>query len=459
MSYYSRYIMRIPTPETALQRDVYSVSRLNREACELLEGTFPLIWVEGEISNLARPSSGHLYFALKDAAAQVRCALFRNRIRLPFTPENGMQVLARVSVSLYEQRGEYQLIVEHLEPAGDGALLRAFEQLKQRLAAAGLFDPAHKQALPALPQRIGIITSPTGAAVRDILTTLRRRFPALPVLIYPVPVQGAGAAEKIAAAIRLADQRRDCDVLIVARGGGSLEDLWAFNEEVVAHAIHACGIPVVTGIGHEIDFTIADLVADQRAPTPTAAAELVSPEAGVWRQTLARLQTRLTFLLRTQLSQSHQSLRFLQQRLQHPGQRLRERAQQLDGLEQRLHRARSALLQQHRRRISELQLRLQQQTPRYRVQRLRGLHDTLTLRLGSAMRHQLGQQRARLTTLTRAMEGISPLATLARGYAIVQRLPQHALVRSAHEVSPGERIEARLGTGRLLCNVEKILDE
>ncbi len=451
--------MSIPTPETALQRDVYSVSRLNMEARELLEGTFPLIWVEGEISNLARPSSGHLYFALKDAAAQVRCALFRNRVRLPFTPENGMQVLARVSVSLYEQRGEYQLIVEHLEQAGDGVLLRAFEQLKQRLAAAGLFDPAHKQPLPTLPRRIGVVTSPTGAALRDILTTLRRRFPALPVLIYPVPVQGAGAAEKIAAALRLADQRRECDVLLVARGGGSLEDLWAFNEEVVARAIHACGIPVVTGIGHEIDFTIADLVADQRAPTPTAAAELVSPDAGTWRQTLAQLQTRLTFLLRTQINQSQQSLRFLQQRLQHPGQRLRERAQQLDDLEQRLHRARTARQHHHMHRIAELHLRLQRQTPLYRLQRLRGLHDTLTLRLGAALRQRLGQHRARLATLTRALEGVSPLATLARGYAIVQRLPQHALVRSAQDVSPGERIEARLGTGRVICNVEQTFDE
>ena len=447
------------SPETALRRDVFSVSRLNREARELLEGTFPLIWLEGEISNLARPSSGHLYFALKDAAAQVRCALFRNRMRLPFTPENGMQVLARVNVSLYEQRGEFQLIVEHLEQAGDGALLRGFEQLKQRLAAAGLFDAARKKPLPALPQRIGVITSPTGAALRDILTTLRRRFPALPVLIYPVPVQGAGAADKIAAAIRLADQRRECDVLIIARGGGSLEDLWAFNEEVVARAIHDCGLPVVTGIGHEIDFTIADLVADQRAPTPTAAAELVSPDASAWRLTLTRLHTRLTYLLRTQLDQAQHTLHFLQRRLQHPGQRLREHAQQIDDLEQRLQRARVALHHQHMRGITALRLRLQQQTPLYRLQRLHSRHATLSLRLGAALRQRLGQHHTRLGTLTRALEAVSPLATLARGYAIVQRLPQHALVRTAHDVSPGERIEARLGTGRLICRVEQSLDE
>lgn len=458
MSYDSRYMSTL-APETAPLRDVYSISRLNLEARELLEGAFPLIWVEGEISNLARPSSGHLYFALKDAAAQVRCALFRNRMRLPFTPENGMQVLARVSVSLYEQRGEFQLIVEHLEPAGDGALLRAFEQLKQRLAAAGLFDAAHKKPLPALPQRIGVVTSPTGAALRDILTTLRRRFPALPVLIYPVPVQGTGAAEKIAAAIRLADQRRECDVLIVARGGGSLEDLWAFNEEVVARAIYACGIPVVTGIGHEIDFTIADLVADQRAPTPTAAAELVSPDAAAWRQTLARMQARLTFLMRTQLDQTRQSLRFLQRRLQHPGQRLRERAQRLDELEQRLQRAWRATQHVRLSRAAELHARLQQQTPLYRLQQLRARRETLALRLEGALRQRLEKYRTGLASLTRALEAVSPLATLARGYAIVQRLPQGDVIRSAREVAPGDRVEARLGAGRLICSVEQAVHE
>lgn len=458
MSYDSWYMSTL-APETAPLRDVYSISRLNMEVRELLEGSFPLIWVEGEISNLARPTSGHLYFALKDAAAQVRCALFRNRMRLPFTPENGMQVLARVSVSLYEQRGEFQLIVEHLEPAGDGALLRAFEQLKQRLAAAGLFDAAHKKPLPSLPQRIGVVTSPTGAALRDILTTLRRRFPALPVLIYPVPVQGAGAAEKIAAAIRLADQRRECDVLIVARGGGSLEDLWAFNEEVVARAIYTCGIPVVTGIGHEIDFTIADLVADQRAPTPTAAAELVSPDAAAWRQTLARMQARLTFLMRTQLDQTRQSLRFLQRRLQHPGQRLRERAQRLDELEQRLQLAWRATQHVRLGRAAELYARLQQQTPLHRLQQLRSRRETLALRLEGALRQRLEKYRTGLVSLTRALEAVSPLATLARGYAIVQRLPQGGVIRSAHAVAPGDRVEARLGAGRLICSVEQAIND
>ena len=259
-----------PAPADDRLRDIYTISRLNREVKSVLEGSFPLLWVEGEISNFAQPASGHWYFSLKDEAAQVRCAMFRGRNRqVGFCPENGMQVLIRARIGLYEARGEFQIIAEHMEEAGDGALRRAFEALKQRLAAEGLFDSAHKRAIPERPRCVGVITSPTGAAVHDILTTLRRRFPALPVVIYPVPVQGEGVAAQIADMLALAGRRADCDVLILARGGGSLEDLWAFNEEVVARAIHACPLPVVSGIGHEVDVTIADFVADQRAAAPS----------------------------------------------------------------------------------------------------------------------------------------------------------------------------------------------
>ncbi|MDE2196596.1 MAG: exodeoxyribonuclease VII large subunit, partial [Gammaproteobacteria bacterium] len=268
----------IPAPGTP-ERQVFSVSRLNHEARALLEGGFPLLWVEGELSNLSRPASGHLYFSLKDAAAQVRCALFRNRATLlRCKPAEGMQVLVRARVSLYEPRGDFQLIVEHMEDAGHGALQRAFEQLRQKLAGEGLFDPAHKKPLPAMPGIIGVVTSPSGAALRDILSVIRRRQPSARVILYPAPVQGEGAGAKLAAMIRTASARAECDVLIIARGGGSLEDLWAFNEEAVARAIHACALPIISGVGHEIDFTIADFVADARAPTPTAAAELVTPD-------------------------------------------------------------------------------------------------------------------------------------------------------------------------------------
>jgi len=260
-------------------RDVYTVSRLNQTARQLLEQGLPRIWLEGELSNLSRPSSGHLYFTLKDSRAQIRGAMFRNRNQLlRFRPQEGMQMLVRCRISLYEPRGDYQLIAESMEEAGDGALQRAFEELKRKLDLEGLLRAEHKQPLPLLPRRIGVVTSPSGAAIRDVLSVLKRRFPAIPVMVYPVPVQGKEAGREIAAMLHRAGERRECDVLILTRGGGSLEDLWAFNEEVVARAIHDCPVPVISAVGHEVDFTIADFVADQRAPTPSAAAELASPD-------------------------------------------------------------------------------------------------------------------------------------------------------------------------------------
>ena len=272
----------LESPQGTAGRDIFSVSRLNREVRRLLEQGFARIWLEGELSNIARPSSGHLYFTLKDAGAQIRGAMFRNRSQsLRFNPDAGLQVLVRARVSLYEPRGDYQLIVEHMEEAGDGALRREFEELKNRLAEEGLFAAEAKQALPVLPECVGVITSPSGAAIRDVLSVLRRRFPAIPVLIYPVAVQGKAAAAGIAESIRRAATRGDCDVLILTRGGGSLEDLWPFNEEVVARAIFDCRLPVVSAIGHEIDFTISDIVADQRAPNPSAPAELAIRRSNV----------------------------------------------------------------------------------------------------------------------------------------------------------------------------------
>ena len=443
--------------QTLPDREVYTISRLNQEVRALLEGHFPLLWIEGEISNLARPSSGHLYFALKDEQAQVRCALFRMRNRnLGFTPDNGMQVLVRARVSLYEGRGEFQLIVEEMEQAGDGALRRAFELLKQRLAALGLFDAAHKRPLPRLPRCIGVITSPTGAALRDILTTLRRRFPAIPVLIYPVTVQGVGAADKIARAIHLASERADCDVLILARGGGSLEDLWAFNEEVVAHAVYDCRIPLVAGIGHETDITIADFAADQRAATPTAAAEMASPDATEWIQQFVRYQRRLAARIQTQITYHRQALRGLAQRVQHPRQRLLKQAQRLDELEQRLHHARRMSYRHAVSRLAELKAHLQRHSPMQRLMQAYLACSHLSQRLRAAQSLLNERWRGQLASVTRALDAVSPLATLGRGYAIIKRLPDGRLVRTASDVAAGDCIEARLAQGSLLCSIDKI---
>jgi len=438
-------------------RDIYTVSRLNREVRTVLEGSFPLIWLEGEISNLARPGSGHWYFTLKDEAAQVRCAMFRNRNMLvKGIPENGMQVLVRARIGLYEARGEYQLVIEHLEEAGDGALRRAFEALKAKLDAAGLFDMAHKQAIPALPRCIGVITSPTGAAIHDILTTLKRRFPGIPVIVYPVPVQGAEAGAEIARMISLAGERAECDVLLLARGGGSLEDLWAFNEEVVARAIYACPIPIVAGIGHEVDITIADFVADQRAPTPTAAAELVSPDQQEWRQRVLQLQTRLQRTAVRGLEARQQQLRYVSSRLPHPARRLEERLQRLDELALRRNHAMQHLLRHRTAAIRMMQERLQQFSPRQRLAQYRLQNHNLAQRLQTGLRHRLQRQQQQLQHLAHALDTVSPLATLSRGYAIVTTAGNDKIVRRASEVNPGDAIHTRLAHGRLVSTVTKI---
>jgi exodeoxyribonuclease VII large subunit len=444
-----------------IRRDIYSVSRLNREVRVLLEQGFARVWLEGELSNIARPSSGHLYFTLKDARAQIRAAMFRNRSQsLRFTPEEGMQALVRARVSLYEPRGDYQLIVDHMEEAGDGALRRAFEELKQKLASESLFAPENKQPLPTLPQRIGVITSPSGAAIRDVLSVLRRRFPAIPVLVYPVPVQGKDAAAMIADTIHLASDRGDCDVLILTRGGGSLEDLWSFNEEVVARAVHACRIPLVCAVGHEIDYTIADFVADQRAPTPSAAAELVSPDQLEWLAQLNTLAGRLENRLRQRLHLGGQRAGWLEKRLQqlHPGQYLRQQSQRLDQLEQRSRFIVNRYISDLQSELNEVSGQLKRLSPVQAIARQRLHQDNLGLRLGSAMQRLLSDKQRRLGLSSRALDTISPLATLERGYAIVSRLPERHILRQASKVKPGDRIEARLSEGVLVCSVEQTQD-
>lgn len=443
-----------------LKRDVYTVSRLNQEVRDLLEGSLPLIWVQGELSNLSRPASGHVYFSLKDAHAQVRCALFRHRVVLSGVPPiaNGQQLLVRARISLYEPRGDFQLLIEYLEEAGTGVLRLAFEELRQRLAREGLFDMARKRPLPRFPRRIGVITSPTGAAVQDVLSVLRRRFPALPVLLYPVTVQGAGAGVQIARTIELASQRQECDVLLLVRGGGSLEDLWAFNEEGVARAIQACRIPLVSGVGHEIDVTIADFAADLRAPTPSAAAELVSPDRLAWLHKFTLLEERLSRVWRRQLDAWVQRLTALEQRLgrQQPGRRLQDRAQRLDELEQRWRRAVQVRLEQLCARLVGLTSQLRIQTPAPLVQRWQERCQTLSLRLETAMRRRLEQNAQSLTNTVHTLHTLSPLQTLGRGYAIVRHHPQGGIIRRATQVQMGDAVEALLGEGRLLCRVEKV---
>ncbi len=442
------------------ERDVYTVSRLNRTSRQLLEQAMPRIWIEGELSNLARPSSGHLYFTLKDSNAQVRGAMFRSRNQsLRFKPEEGMQVMVRAKVSLYEPRGDYQLIAEYMEEAGDGVLQRAFEALKLKLDSEGLFDPDSKRALPALPGRIGVITSPTGAAIRDVLSVLRRRFPAIPVVIYPVPVQGKDAGRAIAAMLETASRRNECDVLIVTRGGGSLEDLWAFNEEVVARAIHDCNIPVVSAVGHEVDFTIADFVADRRAPTPSAAAELVTPDQAEWLQQLRALEARLLQRMKQHLSASTQEISWLHKRLslRHPGQYLRQQAQRLDELEGRYRLAISSRFNNLHAKLDALSASLKQATPAHRIRRYSFQQAALTQRMRTAIRQQLANRQSRFALACKSLDTISPLATLERGYSIVTRVKDNTILRRTTDIKAGEQVEARLAEGQLLCSVDKVI--
>jgi exodeoxyribonuclease VII large subunit len=437
-------------------RDVYTVSRLNREVRVLLERGFGSLWLEAEISNFARPSSGHWYFSLKDAGAQVRCAMFRQRNMLsPFTARDGQKVLVRARIGLYEPRGEYQLIIDHMEDAGLGALKRQFEELSAKLAAEGLFAADRKRPLPGLPRRIGIVTSPTGAAVRDILHVLARRFPAIPVLIYPVPVQGAQAAADIVAALALAGSRADCDVLILARGGGSLEDLWAFNDERLARAIVASPIPIITGIGHEVDFTIADFAADVRAPTPSAAAELVVPDGEEWLSSFVRLGTRLQRGMRRRLQTHLERLRWLTGRaaLVSPSARLTQQAQRLDELEQCLSRAMWRRLQDHRERLRWLTGRAALVSPVTRLTQQLSRLESLEQRLGRATLATLRRARERLLPLVRTLNAVSPLATLERGYAIVST-DDGRILRDGADAKPGALVEARLGRGGFRAKIE-----
>ncbi len=443
--------------ELALQphREVLTVSALNREARIALEQGFGTVWVEGEVSNFSRPASGHWYFSLKDAHAQIRCAMFRGQNRHAATqPANGRQILVRARVTLYEPRGDYQLVVDYVEEAGEGLLRRRFEELKRKLTAEGLFDNARKQPLPALPSRIGVITSATGAALRDVLTALRRRCPSVRVLIYPVPVQGDTAAAEIARTLELADRRAECDLLILTRGGGSLEDLAAFNDEQLARCIAAVKIPIIVGVGHETDFTIADFVADLRAPTPSQAAELAAPDQSEWMTRLSRAQASLSRSMTRVLTTQSGALRHLEHRLQraHPGVKLRESEQRADELEARLTRAMERRLATMALRLQELQAQVNAANPRLRLMLLGERCAGAQQRLRQSMLISLDGRRQRLGLAARALATLSPLATLDRGYAIVSD-GDGSVIRDSDSAPPGTDLEVRLARGRLKVTV------
>ncbi len=443
-------------PSAAGLRDIYSVSRLNREARGLLETGLPSLWITGELSNFSRPASGHWYFTLKDEEAQVRCAMFRPRNQLVrVAPRDGMQVLLRARVGLYEARGDFQLVADHLEEAGEGELRRRFEALKLRLAGEGLFDAARKTAPPRFPRRIGIVTSATGAALRDVLHVLRRRCPAVPVLIYPVPVQGAGAAREIAAMLALAERRAEVDVLLLVRGGGSLEDLWAFNDETLARTLADLSLPVISGIGHEVDFTIADFVADLRAPTPSAAAELAVPDAAAWLAGLEATARRITGAVLRFWRRHQESLARSARRLQslHPSQALAQRTQRLDELQTRALAAMRRGVVARRERLARQRAELESRSPAARIAAFAQRTIHARARLAPALRHLIATANGRLESAARGLHATSPLATLARGYAIVTLATDAVVVTDSMQAPAGTEIDARLARGQLRARV------
>ncbi len=440
-------------------REVYTVSELNRKVRLLLEDCFPEIWVEGEVSNVSKPASGHCYFSLKDEHSQIRCALFRGRRRLmDFDPEDGNHVLVRAQATLYETRGDFQLVIQHIEDAGEGRLRRAFDALKRKLEQEGLFDVQHKQNLPWLPRRVGIITSPSGAAIRDIVSTFLRRFPAIPLLVYPVAVQGRGAAGEIVDALRLAAKHGECDVLILARGGGSLEDLWSFNEESVARAIFDCPIPVVTGIGHEIDFTIADFVADRRAATPTAAAEVVSPEASELIERITALYQHLDRRMSHYLERASQHVDWLTKRITHPRQRLAQARQRSLSLCDALHRVTREKLLRRLASLGEIQGRIMRRNPVARMQILEQEVENFGFRMAHAINARIARDQHRLSAAAGRLHGMSPLATLQRGYALVVGPRDDRLITDARQVKRDDRVRVRLARGQLACIIEEITE-
>lgn len=438
--------------DTAPALPVLTVSELNRMARRALESQLPLLWVEGEVSNFVRAASGHWYFSLKDANAQVRCVMFRGRNQFAdFTPANGDHVEVRALPSLYEARGDFQLGAEQIRRAGAGRLYEAFLKLKAKLEAEGLFDPTRKRTLPRFPRALGIVTSPQAAALHDVLTALARRMPGLPVILYPTPVQGNGAGAQIAAAIRTAGARAECDVLLVCRGGGALEDLWAFNDEAVARAIAASPMPVVSGVGHETDFTLADFAADLRAPTPTAAAELASPVRAELLQRLDHLARLLRHHQTRRLQTEMQRIDYLARRLVHPAEQLRRQQLDLQALAQRLTGAVRAQIAQEQFAAARLGQRLV--TPRHLIAREQQRLGSLVDRHRRAAEGGFARQRLTLERLAKSLAHLNPEGVLARGYSIVQRA-DGSVVQDAATLAAGDALDVRFQHGQVRARVE-----
>ncbi|WP_318446430.1 exodeoxyribonuclease VII large subunit [Photobacterium leiognathi] len=445
------------SPQSQTNSRIYTVSSLNAQVRLILENEMGVVWLIGELSNFSMPVSGHWYFTLKDSRAQVKCAMFKGSNRhVTFKPGNGNQVLVKARLSLYEPRGDYQLIIESMQPEGDGRLQQQFEQLKMSLAAEGLFAQSLKKSLPEQPKRVGIITSKTGAALHDILHVLQRRDPSLPIVIYPTMVQGEGAAISIAQAIGRANTRQECDVLIVGRGGGSLEDLWAFNEEIVARTIAASQIPVVSAVGHEVDVTIADFVADVRAPTPSAAAELISRDMTHQTQLLDRKRQQLRHAIAAYLSQSLRQTTQLQHRLerQHPQLRLNLQQQHLDEISQRLTQAMARKLQKHQQHVEHNNYKLSLYSPASLVRNAQRNLERSEQRLYDALDRKLLNARHKLAVAAEKLETVSPLATLARGYSIT-RNEQGDVIRKASQVNAGDTLITTVTDGEIHSSVIK----
>ena len=441
---------------------VYTPSELNQEVKLHLEAGFPRVLLEAEISNFSRPASGHWYFSLKDEGAQIRCAMFRTAaVRCGLRPENGQKVLARGRISLYEPRGEYQFIVDGLRDAGLGLLQQKFELLKKKLEAEGLFDPAHKRALPAFPFRIGLITSPSGAVIQDMRHVLGRRWPVAQLRLYPVAVQGADATREIAAALAQANREQWAQVLIVGRGGGSLEDLHAFNDETVARAIAASGIPVVSAVGHETDFSIADFVADLRAPTPSAAAELVAPDQALLLNQLRRFERLLFSRVQARLQRDSQRVDYLAHRLaqRDPAVKLREQVASFERQRQALHRAARSRLRGLQQDLTGLAKRLRVQHPKRQLEMSRQRVASGGLAIERLFNQRLSRERVRLHDLGRTLHAVSPLATLGRGYAVISSAGDARTIMSAGNVNPGDAITAHLNDGSLVCTVLDVTSE
>lgn len=436
--------------------EIYPVSDVNTMAKNLLEGSFLRICVMGEISGFACPSSGHWYFTLKDDKAQLRSAMFKmNNQRSTFKPKEGLQVIAIGRLTLFVPRGEYQLVVEKLVPAGEGALRLAFDQLKQKLEAEGLFAPIHKKLIPTFPKQIGVITSPTGAAIHDVLTVLKRRFPAIPVIVYPTLVQGDLAKHQITDAIACANMRKECDVLLLTRGGGSLEDLWAFNEEIVARAVFASDIPIVSAVGHEIDITMVDFVADLRAPTPSAAAEMLSPDTKQLADQLQAFTQKMTKHLYTMISLRRKHLLYVSKQLVHPSYKLTEFSQRLDDLESRMKRAALQRVRDQKNTLERLQQKLHWRLLFQQIEKERYQLGQYQQRLSFAFKWILQKKQEYFYGLMQNLSILNPLATLNRGYSVT-RFNDGRLIKSAADLRESDYIVTRFGQGSVTSVVVKI---